>query len=137
MEQVHWMDFVKSGCFGWIDIMKVCFELFHCEALTYLLIHHHTHQPTIKRLLHSSLVLLEHEIDHIPVRSYESVCFLHLIDGVFIVVGHDLSGRHAAICREAAQEGPHLLCRLSGRHLLLPNLSLPFAGEVLHLSVFS
>ena len=78
MVQEPWMDFVWSCCFGWIDIMKGCFDLVCCEALAYLWIYHLTPQPTIIHLLHSSLVLLKLDIAHISVKSYEAVGFLLL-----------------------------------------------------------
>ena len=87
MVQEPWMDFVWSYCFGRIDITKGCFDLVCCVALTYLWTHHLTPQPTIKRLLHSSLVLHKLEMAHVPVMSYEAVSFMLLTDKVFAIDG--------------------------------------------------
>ena len=84
--------------------MKGCFDLICCEPLAYLWIYHLTPQPTIIHLLHSSLVLLKHDIAHISVMSYEAVGFLLLTDKVFIVVGYDSSGWHTSICSKATHD---------------------------------
>ena len=131
--QEAWMDFVWSCCFGRTDITKGCFDLVCYEALTYLWIHHLTPQPTIRRLLHSSLVILNLEAVHIPVKSYKAVSFSLLTDKVFTIVGYDSSGWHTSICGKATQDWSHLFLRFFHSHLPLPNPGLPFAGEVLYL----
>ena len=126
-----WMDFVLSCCFGWIDITKGWFDLVCCETMTYLWTHLFTPQHTMKHLLHSSLVLLKLEIAHISLWSYEAVVLLLQTDIVLTIVGYDWSGWHVSICGKATQEWPHLFLRFCRSHLPLPNLGLPFAGEVL------
>ena len=86
MVQEPWMDFVWSSCFGGINITKGCLDLVFCEALTHLWIHHSTCQPTIKRILYSSLVRLKLEITDISVASYEAVSFLLLANNFFILL---------------------------------------------------